>query len=127
MKVRVIDGNGTAAVINENLEIESEERVSGELRRFLDRTKGSREGTVTLDALEPEFLIDLYVRTPVRRVEPQSPEGSPERVRWERQSARYGPPTSDIGERPEGGGVNRGDDFGLGSATRSPSAGGAGE
>lgn len=127
MKVRVIDENGTTGVIHNDLEIESEEPIAEELRRFLDRTSDSREGTVSLDALEPTFLVDLYVETPVRKVEPVSPEGSPERTRWERVRPRYSPPTSAVGEPTEEGSVSRGNGFAPDSSARSPGAGEAGE
>lgn len=126
MKVRVIDENGTAAVIHDDLEVESEEPIATELRRFLDRTRASREGTAALNALEPSFLVDLYVETPVRKVEPVNPEGGPAVGRWERIRPRYSPPTSDVGEPTEERSVRRGDGFGPDSATRSPSPG-AGE
>lgn len=126
MKLHVIDGGGTAAVVHDDLSIESEEPVSAELRRFLDRTEHSREGPVSLGSLAPEFLVDLYVETPVRRVEPQSPEDRP-RGRWERPPARYGLPTGDVEERTEMGSVDGGDGFRPDPDTRSPSVGGADE
>ncbi|MFC4989515.1 hypothetical protein [Saliphagus infecundisoli] len=123
MKLHVIDGDGTAAVIHDDLEIESEDPISAELRAFLERTERAREGPVSLESLEAEFLVELYVETPVRRVEPAS-EGRP-RLRWERPPARYGPPTSERREHVETGGVDRGDGFEPDSHTRSPSADGA--
>lgn len=126
MKMHITDVNGTTAVIHDDLDIESEEPVSEELRRFLERTKHACEGPVSLDSLDSGFLVDLYVETPVRRVEPASPEDCPTRTPWERRPARYGPPASNIGERTEVGSVDRGDGFGPDSATQSPSAGGAG-
>lgn len=117
MKVHVIDGNGTEVVIDEELGVESEEPISGELRRFLDRAD---PGSGSLD---PEFLIELYVRTPVRRVEPAG--GGPERARWDRRPVRYGPPTGDPGGS-DGGCVDP-DGFAPDAVTPSPSAGGADE
>ncbi|WP_114576764.1 hypothetical protein [Saliphagus sp. LR7] len=122
MKLHVIDGDGTAAVIHDDLEIESEDPISTELRRFLERTERDREGPVSLESLEAEFLVELYVETPVRRVEPASER---RRVRWERPPARYGPPTGERGERTETGSVGRGDGFEPDSPSRSPSADGA--
>lgn len=129
MKVRVIDEDGATSVIDNDLE--PAEAVSEEVRRFIDRTKRSRDGPVTLDSLGSGFLIDLYVRTSVRRVEPVS-EAEPGRdrtgIRWNQVRERYNPPAgSAVGDGARGvetgGGVSRGDDPTPDASTQSPRPG----
>lgn len=122
MKVRVIDENGATGVIRNDLESESAE-ISEEVRRFLRRTKRSRDTPVTLDSLGPGFLIDLYVGTSVRKVEPVSEAGEePTGIHWDRIRPRYIPPTGD--DTGSGGGcVSYGDSPTPGCSTRSPNAG----
>lgn len=127
MKVRVIDENGTAGIIRNDLSVESEEPIAEEIRRFMDRAERSREGRVTLDSLGPSFLVDLYVEAPVSRVEPASAEGSPAGDRWDRVRPRYSPPTCDVGEPTDEGSVRAEDEFAPNPSTQSPSAGGAGK
>lgn len=130
MKVRIIDEDGTAGVIDNDLE--PAEAVSEEVRRFVDRTKHARDGPVTLDSLGPSFLVDLYVRTSIRRVEPVASAGEPARggtgIPWNRVRVRYSPPTgtarADDGEEPATGGVSRGDDPTPDASTRSPTPNG---
>lgn len=73
VNVSFVDGNGVCGVIHNDLSIEADRPVDEELRIFV-RSAGVNydEESPTLDALAPEFLIDLYIHTPVRKVEPIS-------------------------------------------------------
>lgn len=113
MKLRVTDDNGTTNVIENDLS--AADALPEDVRRVIDRAKRSREGPVTLEALEPEFLIELYVETSLRRVESVTPGEKPTGIPWDRVRTRYVPPTATGGpggaggESPPDGGVSRGE------------------
>lgn len=70
MNVVFIDKNGTSGVVHNDLSVTAEEPVSEEVQRFLEEAKCSHgETPVTVTALTPGFLIELYIYTSVRKVE----------------------------------------------------------
>lgn len=70
-EISFIDENGVFGTIHNNLEIKSDEPVSPELRSFLEEIARNQDGTApTLESLPSMFVIDLFVQTSVRKVEP---------------------------------------------------------
>lgn len=77
VRVSFVDSNGVCGVIHNDLSIEADRSVDEEIRIFVHSTGVNYdEESPTLDALTPEFLIDLYIHTPVKKVEPMSSASS---------------------------------------------------
>lgn len=87
VKVSFVDSHGVCGVINNDLSIEADRPVDEELRVFVRSVDTNyRVESPTLDKLSPEFLIDLYIHTPVKKVEPMSGldgDGSGRQLRYE--------------------------------------------
>ncbi|MFC4990023.1 MULTISPECIES: hypothetical protein [Saliphagus] len=77
VSVSFVDSRGVRGVIHNDLTIEADGPVDEELRVFVrSASTNYRQDSPTLEALTPEFLIDLYVHTAVRKVEPIPDDGA---------------------------------------------------
>lgn len=71
-----------AGIIQDDLTIQSEEPVLTEVKQYVNYVEHTTDGpTATLDDLSPEFRIDLYRHTSVRKVEPVSKPYPPDSIR----------------------------------------------
>lgn len=77
VSVSFVDSHGVCGVIHNDLTIEADRPVDEELRVFVRSVSTNYcEDSPTLEALTPEFLIDLYIHTPVKKVEPIPGDGN---------------------------------------------------
>lgn len=71
MRISFVDKTGTTGVIRDDFTIIAEAPVSKEVRLFVKgKKRAKRDPTYTITDPPPSFLLELFIQTSVKKVEP---------------------------------------------------------